>query len=90
MSQAPLEFRALGAIALDQFQKAADAHDLGRVITTEVLGGANGNNVGWFASNNIEYAAVYDSADNLVCESLTVGGTPTWVRHHEYGCFDGR
>lgn len=39
-------FRSLGAISAERFQGAADRHGLGRVLATEVLGGAHGNNVG--------------------------------------------
>jgi aminoglycoside phosphotransferase (APT) family kinase protein len=41
-----LRSNALGTIAIERFQRAADRHDLGRVVAAEQLGGTYGNNIG--------------------------------------------
>ena len=56
---------------------------------TDYVYDASGNNVERVTSSRVpqRYAAVYDTAGNLVCELQTAGGEFAWVRHYDYSCF---
>jgi YD repeat-containing protein len=56
---------------------------------TDYLYDASGNNVERITNSRVpqRYAAIYDTANNPVCELQTVGGEFAWVRHYDYSCF---
>jgi hypothetical protein len=57
---------------------------------TDYLYDANGNNIERVmtgSNNDQHYVALFDAANNLVCDSMTIAGAPAFVRHYDYGCF---
>jgi hypothetical protein len=59
-------------------------------LHTEYRYDAKGNNIERVSSDSTRYVAVYDRANNLVCELTTGGPWPSDVRHYDYSCFAGR